>query len=89
MNILNALDEIEKLEQKLAELYAYFHELFIANKIVSAVFFKMVLEEKGHADLVQYQRRIVRKNPKLFNEVTIDIEEINGRKYGFKVIKLR
>ncbi len=77
MNILNALDAIEKLEQKLAELYAYFNKLFIADKIVSSVFFKMALEEKGHADLVQYQRRIARKNPKLFNEVTIDVEEIN------------
>jgi rubrerythrin len=77
MNIINALDEIEKLEQKLAELYTYFRELFIADKIVSAVFFKMALEEKGHADLVQYQRRTARKNPALFKEVTVDVEEIN------------
>jgi rubrerythrin len=77
MDILNALDEIEKLEQKLAELYAYFHELFIADKTVSAVFFKMALEEKGHAVLVQYQRRTVRKNLTLCKEVTIDVEEIN------------
>jgi rubrerythrin len=77
MNILNALDAIEKLEQKLAELYAFFQELFIADKIVSGVLFKMALEEKGHADLVQYQRRTVRKDPGLFNEVTIDVEEIN------------
>ncbi|NWF98561.1 MAG: hypothetical protein HXY52_06480 [Nitrospirae bacterium] len=76
MQILNTLDEILKLELKLMDLYAFFSKLFNEDKEAASVFFKLSLDEKGHAELVQYQKRIVSKNLNDFLEVSINIEEI-------------
>jgi rubrerythrin len=53
MDILKALDIIEKLELKLSELYLHLSKLFSDNKEVSGIFFKLSIEEKGHADLIK------------------------------------
>lgn len=77
MQILNVLDEIEKLELKLMDLYTFFTNLFKDDKDVSSSFFKLGLDEKGHAELVKYQKRIVRKNLNNFLDVSININEIH------------
>ncbi len=76
MHILNILDEIAKLELKLMDLYTFFSNLFKDDKDVSSSFFKLGLDEKGHAELAKYQKRVVRKNPNDFLDVSIDINEI-------------
>lgn len=74
MDIIKALDIIEKLELKLSELYDYFYKLFLDNKEISGLFFKLSIEEKGHADLVRFQRRIVIKNKDLIKDIDIDLD---------------
>ena len=37
---------------------------------------RLYLDEKAHLALVQYQKRVVRQNPKLFGEADIDVEEV-------------
>ncbi len=76
MRVLNVLDEIAKLELKLMDLYNFFSNLFKDDQDASSSFFKLSLDEKQHAELVQYQKRVVRKNPNDFLEISIDINEI-------------
>jgi len=76
MNILDAFNDIEKLEVKLCALYSYFHKVFSDDSAAAALFEKLSNEEKSHGNLVQYQRKIVRQNQKLFREVEVDIKEM-------------
>lgn len=43
-----------------------------------AIFEKLSDEEKTHYNLVQYQRRVVRQNQKLFKDVDIDVKEVRA-----------
>ena len=78
MKILEAFNDIEKLELKLMELYQYFKGLFSHDPAAAAIFDKLSNDEKSHYDLIQYQRRIVRQNQKLFKDVDIDIKEVRA-----------
>jgi hypothetical protein len=48
------------------ELYQYLENLFSDGPAAASLFEKLGDEEKSHYDLIQYQRKIVRQNPKLF-----------------------
>ena len=76
MNILDAFKDIERLELKLLELYLHFKRVFSDDTAASNVFEKLSVEEKSHHDLVQYQRRIVQQNQKLFEAVDVDVKEV-------------
>lgn len=76
MDVLTALNDIEKLELKLSELYLHFSRLFSDDTAVASLFKKLSEEEQSHYDLVQYQKRLIRKNKELFKDVTIDVAEI-------------
>lgn len=76
MDILNALNDIEKLELKLEYFYKSLCNIFSSDADASALFKKLSEEERSHYDLVQYQKRLVIKNRNLFQEVTIDVDEI-------------
>jgi|YelNatPaOPRAMG01_1025707.scaffolds.fasta_scaffold51925_1 rubrerythrin len=78
MDILKALDIIEKLELKLSELYSHLSKLFSDNKEVSGIFFKLSIEEKGHADLIKFQRRLILKSKDLKKDIELDMVEINN-----------
>ncbi len=76
MNILDAFVDIERLELKMLDLYQHFRGLFSDDGEAVEVFIKLRDEEKAHYDLVQYQRRMVSQNMKLFKDIAIDIEEV-------------
>jgi rubrerythrin len=76
MDILIALTDIEKLETKLSELYEYFSRLLSDNPALASLFKTLSEEEKSHYDLIQYQKRLIRKNKELFKGITIDVAEI-------------
>lgn len=66
------LRKLGDLERSLAELYGWYAEAFVSDPEIAFVFFKMASEEKGHASLVEYQKRIVRGNAALSVDVEID-----------------
>jgi hypothetical protein len=78
MNILDAFNDIGKLEVALSSLYLYFSKLFSGDAAAASIFEKLGNEEKVHYNLVQYQRNIVRQNQKLFREVEVDVQEIRA-----------
>jgi rubrerythrin len=82
MHILKLLTQLEKVETQLSELYKRFSEIFQNDAAASILFSQMSADETAHADLVRFERRIVRADPSHFNEVDADIgkmEEISSR----------
>lgn len=76
MDILRALDAVEKLETRLSRFYKNVNEAFAADSEVAGIFFQLALEKKSHADLVGYQRRLVRKSQDSFSDVALDMGRI-------------
>jgi rubrerythrin len=87
MDFLRALRTLERLERKLAELYAWFGELYTKDEDAAFVFHRMYLEERSHVSLVEYQRRLARANPSAFGDVDADlagVEEAIARIEAFR-----
>jgi hypothetical protein len=77
VDIINALEILKKLELKIRDLYEYYRNIFQVDKEASACFFELSLEEKSHADLIDYQLRTVRKNRGMFCDVEFDMQPLN------------
>ena len=43
----------------------------------SGCFFELSIEEKSHADLLDYQLRLIRKSSVMFDDVEFDMESVN------------
>jgi rubrerythrin len=70
---------IETVETKASELYAVYQDRFKEDdEDASYFFYRMYVEEKGHAALAAYVKYLVRKNPKLFEQVNGDDIELDG-----------
>jgi len=61
MNILPALRTLEKTELAAASLYTWFHELFTGDDEAAFLFYRLSVEEKGHANLVRFIIRLAGK----------------------------
>ena len=77
MEILPALNKMEEIERKASELYRRYHTIFYYQQEAAYFFYKLYIEEKGHANLVQYVRRLVRQNPKLFQALDYSKEDFD------------
>lgn len=78
MNIITVLGRLGELETSLAELYERYTEAFEADPEVSDVFARMGVEERGHARLVEYQRRVLQRSPAHSMDVAIDLKEVEA-----------
>ncbi len=67
---------LKKVELKLQELYTYYHGLSHTDKKVAGLFYELSLEEKSHADLIDYELRTIKKNRSLFKDVEFDLESL-------------
>ncbi len=76
MMIDTVLRKLGDLERSLAELYARYAEVLADDPEIATAFFRMAAEEKRHAGLVEYQKRMVQQDPKLSVEVSIDVVQI-------------
>lgn len=73
MIIDTVLRRLDGLERALAELYEWYSEVLWADAEAVYVFLRMSREEKGHARLVDYQRRILQKDASLSIDVEVDL----------------
>lgn len=74
MDILKALDQMERLTAKLSELYTHLYSSFSGYRATAGVFFKLSIDEDARHNLIQYQRRVIRKNRHLFGDVDVDLD---------------
>ena len=76
MNIITALNRMEEIEKKASELYKHYQGLFHGDQEAAYFFYRMHLEEKGHRNLIQYVKKLVRQNPRLFHDLDVTEEEL-------------
>lgn len=76
MNIKAVFRPLAELERAMADLYAHFSEVFASDRELSFAFFKLAAEERGHASLVDYQKRMVQQNQALAVDVDVDLSAV-------------
>ncbi len=77
MDILVVLRKLGELENEAAKAYEWAASLLQDNAPAREFFLKLAAVEKSHFDLVKYQERVVRKAPKDFAPVDVDIAAID------------
>jgi len=76
MGIQALFKPLAEFEGKIAELYEWYSELFKADAEAAFVFFQLAAEERAHAKIIEYQRRMVRNSPAEFADVAIDLKPV-------------
>ncbi len=87
MDLQTALKRLEKLEQEMAQLYRWLADRFVEDQETAAFFRQMEAQETSHAELVRFQKRLVRSDPSSFTDPEIDatgIDEIEGWMRAFR-----
>jgi rubrerythrin len=69
---------LERLEGKMAELYRLYSELFATDAEASSLFFRLSMEEKSHVNIVKYERRLTKQNPRYFEKTHMDEEALSA-----------
>ena len=72
--VMSVLNDLEKIENGLRDIYAAFADKFADNSPYRDLFRALSLDEETHAGHVRYQKRLVRQNPDDFTHVSIDME---------------
>lgn len=76
MQIESIFRPLADLERALADLYDHFAQVFSADQELAFFFFKMAAEERGHASLVDYQKRIVQRSNVASIDADLDVRVI-------------
>jgi rubrerythrin len=64
---------LSDMESAIGDLYTEWAAAFDEDREAALLFKRMATEEAGHARLVEYQRRMIRKNPTLSSDVDMDL----------------
>ncbi len=77
MDILFVLRKLGELENQASKAYEWIASILQNDAKARGFFLKLSEVEKAHFDLVKYQERVVRKSPKDFAPVDVDITAID------------
>lgn len=72
--VMKILDNLEKIENSLRDIYAGLAETMADNPTFHQLFVQLSRDEETHAGQIRYQKRLVRQNPGDFQDVTVDLE---------------
>ncbi|HPC84276.1 MAG TPA: hypothetical protein P5234_11375 [Thermoanaerobaculaceae bacterium] len=76
MHVDRALRPLAEFERLMGDLYSYFAQCFAGDPEASSAFAALAADEASHANLIEFQRRLVRANPKQFGEIELDLGEL-------------
>ena len=76
MQIEAVFRPLMEMEKEISRLYERLAEVFDGDRDASFLWMKMATEEKGHANLVDYQRRVIQKNSRVAAEVDLALDEL-------------
>jgi rubrerythrin len=76
VDIQQILRPLQRLEEKLGELYDWIAGTLAEDGEIAAMFHRLSLDERSHAAQVEYQRRLARQNPNHFAQVDLDLAEV-------------
>ncbi len=89
VDILAALKTLSQLEEGLADLYERYSRVHAEDPEAAALFFRMSSQERTHASMVEYQKRLVRQNPELFSGVLFDGEGVPRVSAAIEIARIR
>jgi rubrerythrin len=78
MHILTVLTLLEQMELSVGRLYRHFAEALAHDREASAFFFRLYIDERQHASIVRYQRKVAWQNPQLISAAPVDIQEVQA-----------
>jgi rubrerythrin len=76
MDVQKILTPILELENRMSDLYTWYSEVFSEDAEVASLFYRMARDEKSHAALVQYERRILRQQKGGAIDVGLTLKEL-------------
>jgi rubrerythrin len=77
MRILDVLSHLERIETEMASLYEWLSDAFASDSDAAGLFFRMALQEKSHASLLRYGRKLVSRSPTDFDDVEFDATSVD------------
>ena len=69
---------LKELESKVSRLYTHFGHLFAGDKDAAEFFDLLSMDEESYGSVVQYQMRLVKKEPGAFGSVDINERELKA-----------
>lgn len=76
MNLLPMLKLMEKGEETAAALYRWFSELFSGDEEAAFLFYRLSIEEDGHANLVRFIMRLATKSHLDGTDIELNLSEM-------------
>ena len=73
MQILTVLSAVGRIENKVAEHYQWLSNVFADDPEASGFFFRMCMQEKSHANLVSFAKKLAHRSPTDFSEIEVDL----------------
>jgi hypothetical protein len=77
MRITEALSRLERVECTMADFYEWLSVVFESDPGASGLFFRMSLQERSHASLLRYGRKLVHRSPSDFEDVDFDGDSVD------------
>ncbi len=74
MQILTVLTAIGKIETNVGNFYEWLSDVFSDDPEASGFFFRMSMQEKSHANLVSFAKKLAHRSPDDFGEVDVDMK---------------
>jgi rubrerythrin len=78
MKLLNILNSLEKVEMTMAGFYEWLSEQFSDHEEAAGFFYRMSMQEKAHASMIRFARRLVHASPSDFDDVPANLSEIEN-----------
>ena len=88
MNINALFRPLAELEKAMAGLYAHLAERFSGDAELAAAFSRLSADERGHGNLVEYQRRMVQQNQALAVDLDVDLAELEAVLAAVKALRV-
>jgi rubrerythrin len=76
MNLLPMLKLMEKVERSASSLYRWFSELFSEDEDAAFLFYRLSVEEDGHASLVRFIMRLASKTQMDGTDIELDLAQM-------------
>ncbi len=77
MQLLQILAWLEKVELEMASFYQWLSERFADDTEASGFFFRMCIQERSHANLLQYGRKIAVRHPRAFEPQAFEPTQVD------------
>lgn len=76
MQVYQVLAKLEHIETTMAEFYEWLSEVFEVDPEASGLFFRMGLQERSHASLLRYGKKLAHRTPDAFEDVDFDADSV-------------